>query len=164
MPTGPKVPTAASAACCSGWLPVQRCCCSFTGCVFDKVVRHFYDDACVVPEKAEGQFCQNSQPAERDRACKKKITACTASVCRRGHQARVRAVPRGPVVPAPRLAAALAVSGGPAGRPVQLPLHRVDGPRHGVQAHRARRGEQKHLHAPLHSPPIHRFKKIYARL
>uniref|UniRef100_A0A8D3E8D0 ETS variant transcription factor 1 n=1 Tax=Scophthalmus maximus TaxID=52904 RepID=A0A8D3E8D0_SCOMX len=25
------------------------------GCMFDKVVRHFYDDTCVVPEKAEGE-------------------------------------------------------------------------------------------------------------
>lgn len=39
--------------------------------MFDKVVRHFYDDACVVPEKAEGQFRQNSQPAERGQECKK---------------------------------------------------------------------------------------------
>lgn len=29
--------------------------------MFDKVVRHFYDDTCVVPEKGEGQFSQNSQ-------------------------------------------------------------------------------------------------------
>lgn len=26
------------------------------GCMFDKGVRHFYDDTCVVPEKAEGKF------------------------------------------------------------------------------------------------------------
>ena len=25
------------------------------GCMFDKVVRHFYDDTCVVPEKVEGE-------------------------------------------------------------------------------------------------------------
>lgn len=60
----------------------------------------------------------------------------------RWHQARGRAVPRGPVVPAPRLAAAMAVPGGSAGRPVQLPLHRLDRPRDGVQTHRARRGEK----------------------
>lgn len=27
-----------------------------TGCMFDKVTRHFYDDTCVVPEKTEGEF------------------------------------------------------------------------------------------------------------
>lgn len=27
---------------------------SLPGCMFDKVARHFYDDTCVVPEKAEG--------------------------------------------------------------------------------------------------------------
>ncbi|CAG02747.1 unnamed protein product [Tetraodon nigroviridis] len=44
------------------WLNVSICssCCSFTGCMFDKVVRHFYDDACVVPEKAEGDIKQES--------------------------------------------------------------------------------------------------------
>lgn len=26
------------------------------GCMFDKGTRHFYDDTCVVPEKAEGMF------------------------------------------------------------------------------------------------------------
>lgn len=31
-------------------------CCS-PGCMFDKVVRHFYDDTCVVPEKVEGECC-----------------------------------------------------------------------------------------------------------
>lgn len=63
------------------WLNVSICssCCSFTGCMFDKVVRHFYDDACVVPEKAEGQFSQNSQPAERDQERKKK-PACNTCV------------------------------------------------------------------------------------
>nr|XP_046256413.1 ETS translocation variant 1 isoform X7 [Scatophagus argus] len=30
------------------------------GCMFDKVVRHFYDDTCVVPEKAEGDIKQES--------------------------------------------------------------------------------------------------------
>lgn len=50
----------------------------------------------------------------------------------RWHQTRVRLVPWGPVVPAQRLAAALAVPRGSAGRPVQLPLHRLDRPRHGV--------------------------------
>lgn len=27
----------------------------FSGCMFDKVARHFYDDTCVVPEKVEGE-------------------------------------------------------------------------------------------------------------
>lgn len=69
---------------------------------------------------------------------------CAAMGCYmsyRWHQTRVRLVPRGPVVPAQRLAAALAVPRGSAGRPVQLPLHRLDRPRHGVQTHRARGGE-----------------------
>ncbi|XP_008285592.1 ETS translocation variant 1 isoform X5 [Stegastes partitus] len=30
------------------------------GCMFDKVARHFYDDTCVVPEKAEGDIKQES--------------------------------------------------------------------------------------------------------
>ncbi|XP_041798756.1 ETS translocation variant 1 isoform X4 [Chelmon rostratus] len=30
------------------------------GCMFDKVVRHFYDDTCVVPEKVEGDIKQES--------------------------------------------------------------------------------------------------------
>lgn len=60
----------------------------------------------------------------------------------RWHQAGVGTVPRGPVVPAQRLAAAVAVPGGFTGRPGQLPLHRLDWPRHGVQTHRARGGER----------------------
>ncbi|XP_056330079.1 ETS translocation variant 1 [Danio aesculapii] len=30
------------------------------GCMFDKVARHFYDDTCVVPEKAEGDIKQEA--------------------------------------------------------------------------------------------------------
>lgn len=135
--------------------------CSFAGCMFDKVVRHFYDDACVVPEKAEGEFLSSSPPAQLSPGGVTK-PARPASVCRRRHQARVRAVPRGPVLPAPRLAAALAVPGGSAGRPVQLPLHRVDGPRHGVQAHRAGRSEEKRLHThSSHTPVIRRLKTTH---
>lgn len=47
---------------------------------------------------------------------------------------------RGHALPAPRLFAALAVPGGPAGRPGQCPLHRVDRTWHGVQTHWTRRG------------------------
>uniref|UniRef100_A0A8C5DFA8 ETS variant transcription factor 1 n=1 Tax=Gouania willdenowi TaxID=441366 RepID=A0A8C5DFA8_GOUWI len=32
----------------------------FLGCMFDKVARHFYDDTCVVPEKAEGDIKQEA--------------------------------------------------------------------------------------------------------
>ncbi|XP_050932198.1 ETS translocation variant 1 isoform X3 [Lates calcarifer] len=31
-----------------------------SGCMFDKVARHFYDDTCVVPEKVEGDIKQES--------------------------------------------------------------------------------------------------------
>lgn len=32
----------------------------FPGCMFDKVVRHFYDDTCVVPEKVEGESSRSA--------------------------------------------------------------------------------------------------------
>lgn len=47
--------------------------------MFDKVVRHFYDDACVVPEKAEGQFPRTPGQLDQSRSVKKKKNpACTA--------------------------------------------------------------------------------------
>lgn len=60
----------------------------------------------------------------------------------RRHQAGVGPVPGGPVVPAQRLPAALAVPGGSSGRSVKLPLHRLDRSRHGVQTHWAGGGEK----------------------
>lgn len=49
----------------------------------------------------------------------------------------------GNTIPAPRLSAALAVPGGPAGRPGKCTLHCLDRPRHGVQTHWTRRGRFK---------------------
>lgn len=34
----------------------NKSCLVAAGCMFDKGTRHFYDDTCVVPEKAEGKF------------------------------------------------------------------------------------------------------------
>ncbi|XP_059725001.1 ETS translocation variant 4 isoform X8 [Haemorhous mexicanus] len=113
-----------------------------SGCSFDKQMRAFTDDVCVVPEKFEGWrkkglefWCKTGLSITLASPLSSTCMAHYPGSCSRRHQAgRWRLQGRTPL-PATGLAAALAVPRGSLGQPHQFPLHCLDWERNGVQAH-----------------------------
>lgn len=85
--------------------------------------------------------------------CSSNVVAVVCRWCQTG----ARHVPRGTHVSTARLASALAVLGSSSWWPIQLSLHSMDWPRHGVQADWARGGELDRQHALTSTAPSCKF-------